>query len=203
MNTNYFFPLLLSLLLLMSVNIAAQRPDVIELPAPQKTGGKPLFDAIAERQSNRDFSDKEIPLQELSTLLWSAYGVSRDDKRVIPTANNRQELAVYVFLKDAVYLYDGKEHKLLKKADGDHRRKAGQQEFVYAAPVNLLFVGPGTGEYIAAGCAVQDVYLACTSLGLSAVVRTSGLDAAILRPLLKFAEADVPICAQTLGYKTE
>ena len=187
--------------MLMSINIFAQRPDVIALPTPQKTGGKPLFDAIAERQSNRDFSDKEIPLQELSTLLWAAYGFNRDDKRVIPTPNNRQELSVYVFLKDAVYLYDGKEHKLHKKADGDHRRKVGQQEFVYVAPVNLLYVGPGMGAAVSAGCAAQDVYLACTSLGVSAVVRTSGLDPAVLRPLLKLAETDAPICAQTLGYK--
>jgi nitroreductase len=204
----YFFPLLLSASMLLSSNAFAQRPDVIELPAPQKTGGKPLFDAIAERQSNKEFSDKEVPLQELSTILWSACGFNRDDKLVIPTSSNYQHLSVYVFLKDAVYLYNAKENKLIKKADGDHRRKVGSQDFVYAAPVNILFVadgskGAGTGSHISVGCASQDIYLACAALKLATVLRTSGIKAEEIRPLLKLAETDELIAAQTIGYKPE
>ena len=202
----YLFILFLSISTLLSINVVAQRPDVIELPPPQTTGGMPLFDAISARQSIKEYSDKEVSLQNLSTILWSAYGFNRDGMRVIPTSSNYQHLSVYVFLKDAVYLYDAKENKLFKKADGDHRRIIGSQEFVYVAPVNLLFVADGTkeagtGSHISAGCAVQDIYLTCAALGLDTVVRSAGINADAVRPLLKLADTDELIIAQTIGYK--
>ena len=188
--------------ILLSVNVFAQD---ISLPAPKKTGGKPLFDTISERLSTKEYSDKEIPLQELSNILWSANGFNRTDKRVIPTPMNFQQLSVYVFLKDAIYLYDAKANKLLKKADGDHRRKIGGQDYVYIAPVNLLYVGDGTKatgvvSAIPVGCAVQDVYLVCASQGIGCTVRTSGINAGELRPLLKLTGTDELIAAQTIGY---
>ena len=200
-----FLGLLLSVAMLFSVNVSAQD---ISLPAPKKTGGKPLFDAISERQSTKAYSEKEVPLQELSNILWSAYGFNREDKRVIPTPMNYQHLSVYVFLKDAVYLYDAKANKLLKKADGDHRRKVGSQDYVYGAPVNLLYVtdgtkAPGAISSISVGCAAQDVYLVCASQGLGCTVRTSGINAEELRPLLKLPATDELLAAQTLGYAAD
>ena len=202
----FLVSLLFSVSMLLSVNAFAQRPDVIELPAPQMTGGMPLFDAISARQSVKEYSDKEVSLQKLSTVLWSAYGFNRDGMRVIPTSSNYQHLSVYVFLKDAVYLYNAKENKLFKKADGDHRRIIGSQDFVSVAPVNLLFIadgtkGAGTGSHISVGCAVQDIYLACAALGLDTVVRSAGLNAEAIRSLLKLAATDELIIAQTIGYK--
>ena len=204
----YVLPLLLSISMLLSANVFAQRSDVIELPAPKMTGGMPVFDAIAARQSTKAYSDKEVSLQDLSTILWAAYGFNRPDMRVIPTPRNQQQLSVYVFLKNAVYLYDAKANKLYKKADGDHRRLVGGQEYVYVAPVNLLFVadgakGAGTGSHISVGCASQNIYHACVALELSTVIRSSGIDAEKLRPLLKLAETDEFIAAQTVGYKSE
>lgn len=184
----------------------------IELPVPQKTGGTPVFDAMSGRLSTKAFTEKEVPLQALSTILWSAYGFNREDKRVIPTPLNKQHLSVYVFLKDAVYLYDAKTNKLIKKADGDHRKLVGMQDYVFSAPVNLLYMadntaGMGSATPISVGCAAQDVYLACGSLGLGCVVRTGGVseNAAELRKVLKLTNRDEPIAAQTIGYakKTE
>ena len=202
MKTCTFFPLLIAVSVMLSSNVFAQD---IALPAPTKTGGIPLFDAISQRVSTRDYTDKEVSLQDLSTILWSAYGFNREDKLVIPTSSNYQHLSVYVFLKDAVYLYDAKENKLLKKADGDHRRKVGSQDFVYSTPVNILYVadgskGAGTGSHISVGCAAQDVYLVSASLGLGAVIRVAGINAEELRPLLKLADTDELIAAQTVGY---
>jgi len=202
MNTHTCLALLIVTAITLSHNAFAQD---INLPAPKKTGGKPLFEAITERISTKDYSDKEITRQELSNILWSAYGFNRDDKRVIPTSGNHQHLSVYVFLKDAVYLYEAKANKLIKKADGDHRRKVGGQDFVYITPVNILYVADGsknvgTDSHISVGCAAQDVYLACTSLGLGTVVRTGGINADEARRLLKLADTDEPIAAQTVGH---
>ncbi|MDR3182686.1 MAG: SagB/ThcOx family dehydrogenase [Planctomycetaceae bacterium] len=192
-----------SAVLMLSAAVFAQD---ISLPAPQKTGGTPLLDAISARQSTRDFSDKEVALQDLSDLLWSAYGFNREDKRVIPTPRNSQEISVYVFLKNGVYLYDAKSNVLIHKAAGDQRKSVGAQDYVYTAPVNFLYMadeskGMGTASNVAVGCAAQDVYLVAASKGLGAVVRTGGLDPETLRKLLKLTKRDVPIAGQTIGHK--
>ncbi|GHT45240.1 hypothetical protein FACS189454_04400 [Planctomycetales bacterium] len=200
--------LTLAVFLTLSAVSAAVVAQNLTLPAPQKTGGKPLFDAISERQSTREFSDKEISLQDLSDLLWAAYGFNRDNKRVIPTPKDSQEISVYVFVKDAVYLYDAKTNTLIHKANGDHRKKVGSQDYVYAAPVNFLYLadsskGMGTASNIAVGCAAQDVYLVAADKGLGVVVRTGGLkeNTDDLLRLLKLTKREVPIAAQTIGHK--
>ncbi len=35
------------------------------------------LDALASRRSTRKYSDRPIPLQLLSNLLWAAYGINR------------------------------------------------------------------------------------------------------------------------------
>ena len=46
----------------------------ISLPAPHTEGGKPLMQAIKDRQSSREFSVKKLPLQLVADILWSAAG---------------------------------------------------------------------------------------------------------------------------------
>ena len=53
---------IIGLLTLGSLSCFAQD---IQLPSPSKTSGKPPMDALNERQSNRDFSDKELNMQTL------------------------------------------------------------------------------------------------------------------------------------------
>lgn len=59
----------------------------ISLPPPEKHGGLPLMEALAKRQSSRDFAPDPLPMQLLSSLLWAAYGMNRtDDGRTSPSA---------------------------------------------------------------------------------------------------------------------
>ncbi|MDR0609051.1 MAG: nitroreductase family protein [Planctomycetaceae bacterium] len=177
----------------------------ITLPSPQRSGGKPLLDAINERQSIKDPAGTPIDWQTLSDLLWAAYGFNREDRRVVPSPLNMQELSVYVVLKEGVYLYDAKNNKLIEKVKGDHRTVAGKQDYVYVAPVNLLYVvdkskETGTGAYISCGCAAQDVYLVCASKGLACAVRTS-IDKNAVSKLLKLDNQYEVIAGQTIGNK--
>ena len=72
----------------------------IQLPQPDKTNNTTLIQALENRHSDREFSDKVIDNQTLSTLLWAAYGVNRPDgKRTIPTALDKKDLNIYVFNK--------------------------------------------------------------------------------------------------------
>lgn len=179
----------------------------IDLPQPQRSGGKPLFETINERQSYKipTESNKAIDRQTLSDILWAAYGFNREARRVVPSALNKQELSVYVFLKDGVYLYDAKANKLIFKAEGDQRQHAGTQDYVYVAPVNFVYVADqsqetGTGAYISCGCAAQNVYLACASKGLGCAVRTS-IDKDALAKLLRLGKDQEVIAGQTIAYK--
>ena len=177
----------------------------IELPTPQKEGGRPLFDMISQRQSNRLYADTPVKLQDLADLLWVAFGFNRPDMRVIPTANNKQELDVYAILKEGVYHYEPAENKLTLITAGDHRLSAGKQDYVHNTPVNFFYVNDDTksgggGSFLAAGCAIQNVYLACTSKGLSCVIRQN-YDHEPLRQLMKLNDKQHLLAAQTIGYK--
>ncbi|MDR2757672.1 MAG: nitroreductase family protein [Planctomycetaceae bacterium] len=195
---------LLTLTIFFSFSLSIMAQD-ITLPVPQRSGGKPLFDAINERQSIKDPANTPLDLQTLSDLLWAAYGFNREDRRVVPSPLNKQELSLYVVLKEGVYLYDAKTNKLLEKVKGDHRTVAGKQDYVFVAPVNFLYVvdkskETGTGAYISCGCAAQDVYLVSASKGLACAVRT-GIDKDAVSKLLKLDDQHEVIAGQTIGNK--
>ena len=78
--------------------------NVKTLPAPETEGGMPIMEAIAKRKTAREFSAKKINDQDLSNILFAAWGVSHDDKRTIPTARNLQKMNVYAVFDDEIWL---------------------------------------------------------------------------------------------------
>ncbi|BCG73223.1 hypothetical protein MesoLj113a_43810 [Mesorhizobium sp. 113-1-2] len=52
------------------------------LPDAAKNGGMSLLEALSLRQSTRLFADKPIDDETLSTLLWCAFGIKRQELRV-------------------------------------------------------------------------------------------------------------------------
>ena len=45
----------------------------IKLPKPKLDRGKSVASALHQRKTIREFSDKKLPLQVLSDLLWAAW----------------------------------------------------------------------------------------------------------------------------------
>ena len=89
------------------------------------------MEALAKRQSAREFASRELPAEVLSSLLWAAFGVNRPDgHRTAPTAINLQEIDVFVALPQGAYLYDADAHSLQLAAGSDIRRITGYQDFV-------------------------------------------------------------------------
>jgi hypothetical protein len=177
----------------------------IALPSPDKTGGKPLMEALNERQSTREYADKELDNQTLSDLLWAAYGFNRENKRTAPSANDKQEFILYAVLKSGVYVYDAKANTLIQKVKGDFRSKTGKQEFVTVAPLNLVYVvdlkkNSAEGAAVDCGFISQNVYLYCASAGLGTVVR-GWFDKDEVRTALQLGEDEEPVLTQTVGYK--
>jgi len=190
-------------LLTLSLSCFAQD---IKLPSPRKTGGKPLMTALSERQSNRDFSDKELSPQILSDLLWAANGFNRADKRTAPSSQNKQEVDLYVFMKSGVYFYDAKNQQLILKVPGDNRSKNGSQSFVTVAPVNIAFVGNldkasnRDAAIVDCGFIGQNIYLFCASEGLISVVRGS-IDKQAVHSILGLSDKQEVLLGQVVGYK--
>lgn len=151
----------------------------IELEAPNRAGGKPLMEALNERQSHRNFEKKDLPIQMLSDLLWAANGFNRDDKRTVPTSQNRQEMDVYVMLEKGIYFYDAKAHALKLVKKGDFRKYLGQPNISDNAALSLIYVANmdkasnREAGFIDSGFIAQNVYLYCASAGLGTVVRGS------------------------------
>jgi len=194
---------IISVFIMVSLSCMAQD---IQLPAPKKTGGKPLMEALNERQSNRDFSDKELSMQTLSDLLWAGYGFNREDKRTVPSSQNRQEIDLYVFLKSGVYFYDAKAQKLILKVQGDNQAKTGSQPFVIVAPLNVAYVAnldkASNRDAALTDCGFigQNIYLYCASEGLISVIRGS-VNKTAVHELLGLSDKQEVLLAQTVGYK--
>lgn len=197
--------LLIAICLFASALFACAQQEIIELPAPVKTGGKSLFVALNDRQSSRDFSGKELDNQTLSNLLWATNGFNRPDKRTAPSSQDRQEIDVYVMFKDGVYFYDAKENKLKLHAKGDLRDGLGSQAYVNDAAVNLVFVANldkasnREAAFIDTGYISQNVYLFCASEGLGTVARGS-FSRAKLPPALKLTDKQEVTLVQAVGY---
>lgn len=198
--------------LLLCTAVLSQMPDTVKLPPPVRQGGMPLMQALNERHSSRDYTDQQLSDQQLSDLLWAAFGINRaDGRRTAPSARNKQEIDIYVATAQGVFLYDAVNHALILIAPGDIREKTGAQPWVKVAAVNLIYVCNkervgSTDEMstminaaFSAGAIAQNVYLFCTSEGLGSVVRGS-FDKNVLIPLLKLNEKQVIVMTQTAGY---
>ncbi len=185
--------------------------QTLELPAPQKTGGMPLMEALAKRATVRSFDTTDISTQQLSNLLWASFGVNRPDgRRTAPSANNKQEIDIYVLLKNGAYLYDAQNNKLVLVSAEDLRGQAAEQRFA-DAPVQLIFVadltkrGDSSEEgklrmaNIDCGYISQNTYLYCTSEGLVTGARaTVNRDA--LNSILKLSPDQRILLAHSVGH---
>jgi nitroreductase len=204
--------LILTLVLIMISSALAQDLSPIALPKPITEGGKPLMQCLKERRTTREFSAEVVKPQVLSNLLWAAFGINREDgHRTAPSAMNNQEVDIYVFMAEGVYVYDAKANELTPVLSGDHRATAGKQDFVKSAPVNLVYVADFTKMkdmsdidktlYSAAdaGFIAENVYLYCASDGLDCVVR-GWVDRDGVAKALKLRSDQRVILAQTVGY---
>jgi hypothetical protein len=104
----------------------AQDLKTIKLSEPNKKGGLSVSEALSLRASVREWSDKNVSLEALSDLLWAANVINRENKkRTAASAQNAQDVDIYVFMKDGVYVYDVANHALNLIESGDHQSEIG------------------------------------------------------------------------------
>ena len=175
--------------------------EVKELPAPVMTGGMPLMEAIAKRQSARDYdTTRAIDDQTLADILWVAWGKSPHGKCTIPTSRNLQNMQLFVLTPTGTWEYDGMAHKLTKINDKNLIPLCERQDFVKNAPLHLLYTclnDRGGENHV--GSAYQNVYLYCTSRGLSTVIRAM-IDKPALESEIGLPENHSVIVHQCIGW---
>lgn len=207
--------ILISLLFISASSLIsfAQNTVDIKLPAPQKEGGIPVMKALQNRKSSRTYvAGKELTNQQISNLLWAAYGFNRSNKRTAPSATDSQEFTLYVFLKSGIYKWDDTKNMLIQIVAGDHRALSGKQDFVKDASLNIVFVADynkltkyntetekANMAHINCGYISQNVYIYCASAGLATIVR-GWIDKDAIAKKLQLPTYQKVIVAQSVGY---
>ncbi|MDR2743718.1 MAG: nitroreductase family protein [Desulfovibrio sp.] len=175
--------------------LAVAPATAITLPKPAVSGGMPLMEALSKRKSTREFGSKPISKQDLSNLLWAAWGTNRPDgKRTVPTSRNRQEAALFVVLESGVWRYDAARNTLVKFSSEDARSRFG------GAPLTLVYAAKADDDAggMHVGSMYQNVGLYCASVGLGNVVKSTGRSE--LDPVLKLPADYKTYVVQSIGW---
>ena len=188
-------------------------PATFELDADISALGMALIEVLTLRQSQRDFSERELSWYRLSRLLWAADGCNRPGTgyRTAPSVCNAQEIDIYVAMSSGLYRYDPLAPSLRQLSAVDVRPVTGKQDFVAKVPINLLYVAnlsrmPPEEQArqllfaaLDAGHISQNVYLFCAAEGL-AVVSRGWFDQGELATAMGLADGHHVVLAQSVGY---
>ena len=125
---------------------------------------------IQKRTSIREFEQTPLSDNELSTILWHAYGIRDDGSYTIPSMQSSYAVVLYVLMSDGIYHYDPIQHELEFYTSGDYRN-IGQ----YEAPIQLglcwnsTILEDKTRAGMQIGAMGQNIYHTCLALGLGTV----------------------------------
>jgi SagB-type dehydrogenase family enzyme len=194
-----------------ATNPAAAQTNT-QLPKADMKAGMPLMEALAKRRSQRSFADKPLSSEQMSRLLWAAFGVNRpgEDGRTAPSWRGSKETDIYVATAEGVSRYDPKSHALESYMSGDIRAKTGRQEFPETAPAVLIYVADYTRmakasrdeqrlyAHVDSAIIAQNVYLFAASEGL-ATVMLGNVEKAELAKTLKLPETQIVTFTQPIG----
>ena len=201
----------------------------IKLNEPDKKRGLPFMETLAVRASAREWSDRDLSLQDLSDLLWAANGINRPDERkyTAASAQNAHDVDMYLFTKDGVYLYDADAHALEPVLAGDWRsqlmmtppprpKDAGGPppppppppsnppiQIILVSDVSRFKFGPPELKpewgAIDVGIVSQNIMLFCATMGIGTRPRAS-MDKEKIKALLKLNDAQYVFLNHPIGY---
>lgn len=170
----------------------------VRLPNPEISD--PLLQLINNRVSTKEFCLGSLDEQDVSNILWSAFGQNKKGTRTIPTALNEKNLKVYLLNEKGIWWYNGESHTLSKISNENALPFLESQEYVQNGSLNLVYTGSNR-DYspLHAGSAYQNVYLYATEKGLGSVVR-GFIDKEKLHRALGLKDDEFVIIHQLIGY---
>lgn len=138
--------------------LPAMNPQKVKLPEPRLTSDISVEEALLIRRSIREFKNEAITIQDVSQILWAAYGITEERSspsflkgglRTAPSAGALYPLEIYLVagkvtgLKAGIYKYISQDHSLELVSEGDVRKDlaaaALDQEFLETAPASLMY----------------------------------------------------------------
>lgn len=177
-----------------------------------------VMQALSQRQTTRNFVERDLSEAQLLKILWAANGINRPDgKRVNPAAMSVYSVEVYAVTRTGIYLYVPEDNKLKLVAKGDYRMTTTTgQSFVGQAAVNLVYVETPaawsnarhtppprerqiSNTQIMVGAMVQSVALAAQTEGLGNCVRGS-INRDEFRRVAKLDADKTILLAQSVGF---
>lgn len=193
-----------------------KRQKMIDLPIPKLKGSVSVEQAIAMRQSVRQFTAAPLSLAQISQLLWAGQGITRNwGGRAAPSAGASYPLELYITLKEGLFHYRPENHKVENITSDDVRAHLADaalgQDAVRRAPAVIIITAVyertrrkyrGRAERyveIEVGHAAQNVMLQATALGLGAVPVGAFEDERI-RSILKLPPDQHPLYIIAVGY---
>lgn len=200
--------------LVITTFLTAQEMEVIKLNQPDTTRGLAVMKALSSRASVKEFDTTGIKLNDLSDLLWAANGINRheDGKRTAPSAQNAQDIDIYVFNKAGIYLYNAGEHILELVVNNDNRqifsRKADEplpaMICLLVSDISRFKFGEDSLrlEWAAmdAGIVTQNILLFCASVNLLSRPR-AGMNKAKIKELIGLNNTQYPMLNIPVSYK--
>ncbi|HEY0090399.1 MAG TPA: SagB/ThcOx family dehydrogenase [Candidatus Lokiarchaeia archaeon] len=188
----------------------------LNLPKPELKGSLSLEECIYNRESVRSFKDKEIELEKISQLLWSAQG-KKGSKKTVPSAGATYPLEIFVVIKNkGFYYYNSESHSLETKFEGKDYGKALaeaslSQYFIREAALNIIICAEFSrtcnryGErgvryvLIEVGHCAQNIHLEAVALGLDSVPIGAFNDKEV-KNVLKLPNSLEPLYIIPIGY---
>lgn len=185
---------------------------VLDKPNLEREGN--LMKALSQRASAREFDSTPLSIRDLSDLLWAANGVNRVEsgKRTAPSAINAQDIDIYVFDSNGVYLYNAQKHILEGVVNGDYRKIISNQDKDPYPALILLLVSDISRftraddslktEWAAmdAGIVSQNIMLFCSSAGMESRPRAF-MKKSEINELLQLGTTKLPMLNIPVSYK--
>lgn len=160
--------------------------EIIKLPEPKLKSSVSVEETMLNRRSVRDFKSDELSIEQISQILWAAYGITKEmtspskvrgGLKTAPSAGALYPLEIYVVvgkvngLEKGIYKFLPEGHSIMKMYDQDVRKELAEaalnQEFIKQAPISLFYsavYSRTTSKYRQRG---RDRYV-CMDLGHSA-----------------------------------
>jgi len=199
-------------------------PNSFYLPEPAITGEMSIEEALASRRSRRSFQGEALSVEDLSQILWAAYGVTEPGRglRTAPSAGATYPLEVYVVIGNVsefdagVYKYDPFEHRITETKTGDVRNElsaaALNQTMIREAPITIVYTAVfsriegrygqrGRERYVfmEIGHSAQNIYLQAEALGLGTCAIGAFSDSSV-RDILEIPADEDPLYFLPVGH---
>jgi hypothetical protein len=185
-------------------------------------------DTVRNMLFSQAWSAENLSLQELSQLLWDAYGYTNVTHRTTPSAHGIYPLVIYVSNATGVYRYLPETHSIVEILHGDRRldiaNACSGQVWAAGAPATFLIVydssynNGNTGDdpsasvdhefiEVDAGAVIQQLFLEASAWNLSANIVSQGLEewngtgAKELRNILGLPSDIIPLYVVPVGVR--